>query len=79
MEILLALDEKTANLIKGYFYNKSNYKIIGICSHGFMLREFLRACNFDNDSGLKNCEIIEAEYDEKNKKLKIIRRIKNED
>ena len=29
MEILLALDEKTANLIKGYFYNKSNYKIIG--------------------------------------------------
>ena len=58
---------------------ETNYKIIGICSHGFMLREFLRACNFDNDSGLKNCEIIEAEYDEKNKKLKIIRRIKNED
>ena len=58
---------------------KTNCKVIGICSHGFMLREFLRACNFDDDSSLKNCEVIEAEYDENNDKIRIIRRIKNED
>ncbi|HSQ98154.1 MAG TPA: histidine phosphatase family protein [Rickettsiales bacterium] len=53
----------------------SEYDIIGIASHGFALREFIRATDFEDDSGLHNCECIEAEFDGEN--IKIIRRIKN--
>ena len=49
------------------------YNIIGIASHGFVLRELLRGLDFEDDSGLKNCEVIEAEFDNGN--LKIVRRI----
>ena len=50
-----------------------NNNIIGIASHGTILREFLRALDFDDDSSLKNCEIIEAEFI--NNSLRVIRRI----
>lgn len=50
------------------------YQTIGIASHGFVLREFLRGLDFEDDSGLDNCETIEVEFDGKN--LKVIRRIK---
>ncbi len=52
------------------------YDVIGIASHGFVLREFLRGLDFEDDSGLHNCETIEAEFDGKN--LKVIRRIRND-
>lgn len=50
--------------------------IIGIATHGAILREFLRMLNFEDDSRVKNCEIVEVKYNDK--KLKIIKRIKNE-
>ena len=53
----------------------TKYNTIAIASHGCVLREFLRALDFEDDSGLKNCEVIEAEF--KDDKLNIIRRIKN--
>jgi len=53
------------------------YNTIGIASHGFVLREFIRALNFQDDSGLKNCECIEAEFNGEN--IKIIRRIKKDE
>ncbi len=52
------------------------YDIIGIASHGFVLMELLRASNFENDSSIRNCEVIEAEYC--NGSLNIIGRICNE-
>lgn len=51
----------------------TQYNIIGIASHGFVLRELLRGLDFEDDSGIKNCEVIEAEFDNNN--LKIVRRI----
>lgn len=53
----------------------TSYETIGIASHGFVLREFIRATDFEDDSGLNNCECIEAEFNGKN--IKIVRRIKN--
>jgi broad specificity phosphatase PhoE len=50
------------------------YKVIGVASHGFTLRELIRTTDFEDDSGLSNCEIIEAEFD--NNKIKILKRIK---
>lgn len=50
--------------------------IIGISSHGAILRELLRMLNFEDDSKIANCEVIEAEFD--GNKLKIIRRVKDE-
>ncbi len=41
----------------------TKYDIIGIGSHGTILKEFLRACNYENDSNLKNCECFKAEFD----------------
>jgi broad specificity phosphatase PhoE len=38
------------------------YNIIAIASHGVALKEFLRACDYEDDSGLKNCEVVEVEY-----------------
>lgn len=55
----------------------SEFKVIGIGSHNAILREFLRACNFGDDSRVENCEIIEASYDDKFNKIQIIKRIKN--
>lgn len=51
------------------------YEVIGIASHGLVLREFLRGMDFEDDSGLHNCEVIEAEFG--NNRLSILRRIKN--
>ncbi|MDD2840537.1 MAG: histidine phosphatase family protein [Rickettsiales bacterium] len=53
----------------------TKHDTIGVASHGFILREFIRATDFEDDSGLKNCECIEAEFDGEN--IKIVRRIKN--
>jgi len=55
--------------------NNSKYNTIGIASHSAILREFIRTTNFEDDSSLKNCECIEAEFDGEN--IKIVRRIKN--
>lgn len=52
---------------------KDNHNIIGISTHGNILREFLRAVNFEDDSKVVNCEVIEAEFDNN---IKIIKRIK---
>jgi broad specificity phosphatase PhoE len=52
----------------------SPYKVIGVASHGFTLRELIRTTDFEDDSALDNCEVIEAEID--NEIIKIIRRIK---
>lgn len=65
--------ERTFNSILNICKN-TPYDIIGVASHGFVLREFIRATNFEDDSSLKNCECIEAEFDGEN--IKIIRRIK---
>lgn len=51
------------------------YGTIGIASHGFVLKEFLRGLDFEDDLLLDNCETIEAEFDGKN--LKVVKRIKN--
>ncbi len=53
---------------------KDNHKIIGISSHGMILRELLRVLDYEDDSKLVNCEIVEAEFDEEN--IKIIQRTK---
>jgi len=53
---------------------KSQWDTIAIASHGVILRELMRACGYDDDSSLSNCEIIEAKYDGK---LTILRRIKD--
>ena len=53
------------------------YNTIAIASHGFVLREFIRNTDFEDDSTPKNCEIVEAEY-ENDGKIKIIRRVKYE-
>lgn len=53
----------------------TTYGTIGIASHGFVLKEFLRGLDFEDDSLLDNCETIEAEFDGKN--LKVVKRIKN--
>jgi broad specificity phosphatase PhoE len=53
---------------------KTPYNIIGVSSHGFVLRELIRATDFEDDSGIENCEIIEAEYSDN--KFKIIKRFK---
>jgi broad specificity phosphatase PhoE len=50
------------------------YKTIGVSSHGFVLRELIRSTDFEDDSGLDNCEIIEAEY--RDGKIKVLSRIK---
>lgn len=51
------------------------YDIIGIASHGFVLTEMLRFYDFEDDSGLKNCEAIEAEYEDGT--FKILDRLKS--
>lgn len=43
--------------------SKTEYDIIGIGSHGSILKEFLRACDYENDSKLANCEYFKAEFD----------------
>lgn len=74
-------DGETKGEIRNRIFNAVNnicktttYNIIAIASHGFVLREFLRALDFEDDSGLKNCEVIEAEF--KSGEIKIISRIK---
>jgi len=52
------------------------YDVIAIVSHGFVLREFLRELDFEDDSRLDNCEIIHVEFD--GKFLKIIKRIRHD-
>lgn len=54
-----------------------NNSTIGIASHGTILREFLRMLDFEDDSSLKNCEVVEAEFE--NDELKIIGRIRCND
>ena len=51
----------------------SPYNTIAIASHGFILREFIRSTDFENDVLLKNCEVLEAEY--KNGEIAITKRI----
>jgi broad specificity phosphatase PhoE len=53
------------------------YEIIGIASHGRILKEWLRYLDYENDTALKNCETIEAEYNDE--KFKIIRRFRYAD
>ena len=48
------------------------YGIIGIATHGFFIMEFLRSLNYEDDSKIKNCEVIKAMYDDGN--LKILER-----
>jgi len=52
---------------------KDDNDIIGISSHGAILREFVRTLDYENDEKIYNCEVIEAEFDNN---LKIIQRIK---
>lgn len=52
------------------------YETIEIASHGFVLREFLRGLDFEDDSPIRNCEVIELEFDDDH--LKVIRRICSE-
>lgn len=53
-----------------------NHNTIAISSHANILREFLRALNFNDDSKLLNCETIEAEFENGN--IEIIKRIKGD-
>lgn len=53
------------------------HDVIAIASHGVILRQFLISCDFEDCSNIKNCEVIEAEYDDD--KIKIIGRIRYED
>ena len=76
-------DEETKQHIRDRVVNtindickNSKYNTIAIASHGLILREFLRGFDFEDDSGVKNCEIIEAEYS--NGKLTVLRRIANQ-
>ena len=51
------------------------YNTIGISSHGFVLTEFTRAINYENNDSLQNCEYIEAEFDSDTQKIKILKRV----
>ena len=53
----------------------TKYNTVAVASRGCVLREFLRALDFEDDSGLKNCEVVEAEFDDD--ELRIVGRIKN--
>ena len=55
---------------------KIEYNIIGISTHEGFIREFLRSLDYENDSGIKNCEVVKAEFDGKD--LKILERFKFE-
>jgi broad specificity phosphatase PhoE len=72
-ESKIEMRERIFNTISA-ICNETEYSTIGIASHGFALREFIRATDYEDDSGLKNCECIEAEFNGKN--FKIIRRLK---
>ena len=48
------------------------YDIIGVATHGFFIREFLRSLDYEDDSKIKNCEVVKAMYDDGN--LKILER-----
>jgi len=50
------------------------YSIIGIASHGAIIREFLKAYNFEDISKLENCEVVEAEFE--GDLIKILQRTK---
>ncbi len=52
------------------------YDVIGIASHGVIIRELLKACDFADFSKMKNCEVVEAEFDDGS--IKILNRIKND-
>ena len=54
----------------------TKYNTIAVVTHGCVLREFLRALDFEDDSGLKNCEVVEAEFE--GDELKVVKRIKCE-
>ena len=53
------------------------YNTIAISTHGNILRELLRACDYQDDCKLKNCEVVEVEYD--NDKIIIKNRVCNND
>ena len=53
---------------------KTNYKKIAISTHGTLLREFLRACNFKDKSKIKNCEAIRVKYIVLSNEIQIIER-----
>lgn len=53
------------------------FDIIAIASHGSILKEFLRFCDYEDDSKIGNCEAIEVDYNEG--KFNVIRRIKNDE
>ena len=67
--------KRIVNAISNICKNDKN-DVIAIASHGTILRQFLIANNYNDYSPMKNCEVIEAEYD--NGKIKIIGRIKDE-
>ena len=75
-------DAETKREVRERAYNcildickKTEYDIIGISTHGFFIREFLRSLNYKNDDRIKNCEVIKAEFDGNN--LRIVERVKN--
>ena len=57
-----------------YICEKDTNDIIGISSHGNILREFIRDLDYQDDEKIYNCEIVEAEFDGEN--IKVIQRIK---
>lgn len=48
---------------------KDKNDVIGIAAHGNVLRQFLINFGYEDNSRVKNCEVIEAEYDGENIKV----------
>ena len=57
---------------------QSVFSAIGVGSHGFVMRELLGKLSPENYVPLKNCEVIELDYDEQTDKLIFIKRISDE-
>lgn len=46
--------------------SKTNYNTIAIASHGSILREFMRACNIDQEKTMNNCDYTKIIYNNSN-------------
>lgn len=73
-------DGETRNEMRKRFFKtiekickNEEHDIIGVATHGHILREFLFNMGFQNTEKLKNCECIEVEYE--NEKFNIICRM----
>ena len=57
---------------------QSKYEAVGVASHAMAMREILGKLKPDDYEPLKNCEVIELEFDENTNTLKVVRRISHE-